>query len=157
MNNDQLAICGLTAATATILGACGIVYGIQAHHDNTLKSMPESYWEAQKAQQDVAYKKHLADLEYREKKDAEDRKANAEKAEADHRRQMEKDAALREFEKNQPPEYWTYKAAEREARSREYAAEQERKAKNYEADRKAEAQKEQYREMRRMFDTAANR
>lgn len=155
MNNDKIFAYGLTAVT--ILGGCGIAYGIQAHHDNTMKNMPESYWEAQKAEKDVEYKKHLADLEYRKEKDAEDRKANAEKAEADHRRQMEKDAALREFEKNQPPEYWTYKAAEREARSREYAAEQERKAKNYESDRKAEAQKEQYREMRRMFDTAASR
>ena len=153
MNNNELISCGLAAVT--ILGGCGIAYGINVHHDNTLKNMPESYWEAQKAEKDVEYKKHLANLEYRKEKDAEDRKANAEKAEADHRRAMEKQASLQEFEKNQPPEYWTYKAAEREARSREYAAEQERKAKNYESDRKAEAQKEQYREMRRMFDTAA--
>lgn len=152
-NNELLTACGFGAAT--ILGACGIAYSVSVHHDNTLKSMPESYWEAQKAEHDLAYKKHLADIEYRKEKDAEDRKANAEKAEADHRRAMERQASLQEFEKNQPPEYWTYKAADREARSREYAAEQERKAKNYEADRKAEAQKEQYREMRRMFDTAA--
>lgn len=143
-------------AVGTTAAVAGLAYGACAHHDNTLKNMPESYWEAQKAQQEAFYKKHLADLEYQKEKDALDRKAAAEKAEQDHRRQMEKDTALREFEKSQPPEYWTYKAAEREARSREYAAEQERKAKNYQADRQAETQKEQYREMRRMFDTAAN-
>lgn len=154
MENNKLfaVVFGGTAAAVA-----GLAYGAQVHHDNTLKNMPEAYWEAKKAEQDAAYKKHLADLEYRKEKDEADRKANAELAECDHRRQMEKDAALREFEKNQPPEYWTYKAAEREARSREYAAEQERKAKNYEADRRAEAQKEQYREMRRMFDTAASK
>lgn len=154
MDNDKF-YAFLFAGTAT--AAAGIAYGSKIHHDNTLKNMPDAYWEAQKAEQEASYKKHLADLEYQKEKDEADRKANAEKAERDHQRQMEKDAALREFEKNQPPEYWTYKAAEREARSREYAAEQERKAKNYEADRRAEAQKEQYREMRRMFDTAANK
>lgn len=154
MENNKL-FAFLFAGTAAT--AAGFAYGAQVHRDNTLKNMPEAYWEAQKAEKDAEYKKHLADLEYRREKDEADRKANAEKAEQDHRRTMEKDAALREFEKNQPPEYWTYKAAEREARSREYAAEQERKAKNYEADRQAETQKEQYREMRRMFDAAASR
>lgn len=144
-------------AGGTITAAAGFAYGAKVHNDNTLKSMPESYWEAQKAEADTDYKKHLANLEYRKEQDALNRKAAAEKAEQDHRRQMEREAALREFEKNQPPEYWTFKAAEREARSREYAAEQERKAKNYQADRQAETQKEQYREMRRMFDTAASR
>ena len=154
MENNKLY--ALTFA-GTVIAASGLAYGAQVHRDNTLKNMPESYWEAQKAEKDAEYKKHLADLDYRKERDALDRKEAAEKAERDHRRQMEKDAALREFEKNQPPEYWTYKAAEREARSREYTAEQERKAKNYQADRQAETQKEQYREMRRMFDTAANR
>lgn len=152
-NNKLFALVFGGAATAV----AGFAYGAQVHHDNTLKNMPESYWEAQKAEKDAEYKKHLANLEYRKEKDEADRKANAEKAENDHRRQMEKDAALREFEKNQPPEYWTYKAAEREARSREYAAEQERKAKNYEADKNAETQREQLRQMGRMFDAAASR
>ena len=151
-NNKMMAF--LFAGTATAVA--GFAYGSQVHKDNTMKNMPEAYWEAQKAEQEAEYKKHIADLEYRKEKDALDRKASAERAEQDHRRKMEQDAALREFEKNQPPEYWTYKATEREARSREYAAEQERKAKNYQADRQAETQKEQYREMRRMFDTAAS-
>ena len=144
-------------SAGTVATVAGIAYGTQIHHDNTMKNMPDSYWEAQKNEQDVAYKKHMADIEYKKQKDEADRKAAVEKSEREHQWAVDKQNALQEFEKNQPPEYWTYKAAEREAQSREYAAEQERKARNYKADKDAETQKEQYREMRRMFDTAANR
>ena len=144
-----------TAGTATVIA--GIAYGTQVHHDNTMKNMPDSYWEAKKAETDADYKKHVADLEYKKEKDEADRKAIAAKAEQEHKYQLEKQKSEQEFEKNQPPEYWTYKAADREAKSREYAADQERKAKNYKADKEAETQKEQYREMRKMFDIATER
>lgn len=72
-----------------------------------LKSMPDSYWEAEKAKAEASAKKHEIDVAMKERLvlDERDRKAKA-------------DAAKLEFERTAPPEYWDAMAKKIEAEER---------------------------------------
>lgn len=72
-----------------------------------LKAMPDSYWEAKKAEAEASVKKHELDIAYKERMELDARERRAKEA-----------AAKREFEQSAPPEYWEAMARKAEAEER---------------------------------------
>lgn len=74
---------------------------------NRLSSMPDSYWEAEKAKAESAVKQHELDIAMKERLAIDERERKAKAA-----------AAKMEFEKTAPAEYWAAIARKAEAEER---------------------------------------
>lgn len=72
-----------------------------------LKAMPDSYWEAKKAEAEASVKKHELDIAYKERMELDARERHAKER-----------TAKREFEQSAPPEYWEAMARKAEAEER---------------------------------------
>ena len=118
-----------------ILGLAGICGGsyIASNYkkQQTMASLPDSYWESQKQAEIEKTARHKLDIEKEEREKALKR---------EHELKWQKEQ--HEFEKNQPDSYWAFKASEQERLSKEKLAEEDRRART-----------EQAAEMRRAIDS----
>lgn len=72
-----------------------------------LKAMPDSFWEAKKAEAEASVKMHELDIAHKERMELDARERRAKEL-----------AAKREFEQSAPPEYWEAMAKKAEAEER---------------------------------------
>lgn len=104
----DVVLCVGAALFATLFGIKSMSeYQDKRLEADKLRSMPDSYWEARKAEAAASVKKHEMDIASKERLTLDKRNREAEEA-----------AAQREFEKTAPPEYWASLARQVEAEER---------------------------------------
>ena len=102
---------------AVIFGGGAMAVRANRIEGERLKDMPDSYWEAKKAEAEASVKKHEIDVASNERLVLDSRNRETAKAEA-----------KREFEKSAPPEYWDAIARKAEAEERTKTAAAQAKA-----------------------------
>ena len=150
-----------------VLAGVSIFVKYKTHHDDVMKNMPDSYWEAKKAEE---ISKKEAEAERTRRDIALEKIGNQHRLE---KQKMENDESFRirkeqhEFEKSLPDSYWAYKAAVEERAATENAAKESAKALKYAADKgydtdnaksfyATDLEKSKYQEMRKMAEAFMN-
>lgn len=103
--NDDPFVLIVAGTIGTILLGILSHSGTEAYKARQLKEMPDSYWEAKKAEAQSA-------IEIRREELAQEERLTLDK----RQREQEAAAAKREFEKAAPPEYWTSLAEQAKAK-----------------------------------------